>query len=561
MRKFEWKHIEFDKKKADALQNELKIHPTLCNLLVQRGIETFEDAKQFFRPSLAHLHHPFLILNMDKAVERILRAIQKNEKILIYGDYDVDGTTSVALMHTFLSEMYQNFEFYIPDRHKEGYGISFDGIDYAESINASLIIALDCGIKAIDKVNYANEKKIDFIICDHHTPGKEIPKAVAILNPKQKDCMYPYKELSGCGIGFKLCQALAEKMKLPKEKVENLLDFVAISIACDIVPIDGENRTLAFFGLKKLNTKPNKGVQNIIDLLKLNKAFTISDVVFKIGPRINAAGRIAHASEAVNVLIGKADVKQLQENNTERQELDKQTTEEALESILNSEIDQKKRSTVVYQETWHKGVIGIVASRLIEHHYKPTIVFCESNGKLTGSARSVAGFNVYEAIDECRDLLLNFGGHAFAAGLTIAKNDYEKFVEQFELAVAKRIQPEHLFPKMNIDAELKLSDITQNFYNILKQFAPFGPQNMRPNFVTKKLRDTGYSRIVGEKHLKIHAVDSQGNKINGIAFQMADKEDIVKNGYFDVCYHLEENKWKDKVSLEMMVQDIRKSEI
>lgn len=559
MSKFEWKHIDFDKNKALALQDELKIHPILCNLLVQRGIENFEDAKQFFRPSLTHLHHPFLMLNMDKAVQRIIEAIEKNEKILIYGDYDVDGTTSVALMHTFLQNIYQNFDFYIPDRHKEGYGISTLGIDYAKSINASLIIALDCGIKAIDKVNYANEKNIDFIICDHHTPGDSIPQAVAILNPKQEDCIYPYKELSGCGIGFKLCQALAEKLEIPFKKVENLLDFVCISIACDIVPINGENRTLAFFGLKKLNSNPNKGVNNIVELLKLNKAFTISDVVFKIGPRINAAGRVAHAKEAVNVLIGKADVNHLQEKNTERQELDKQTTLEALDSILKSNFDVKKRSTVVYQENWHKGVIGIVASRLIEHHYKPTIVFCESNGKLTGSARSVEGFNVYEAIDECSELLLNFGGHAYAAGLTIAKSDYEKFVEKFEKAVAKRILPKHLFPKINIDAELQLSDITSNFYNILKQFAPFGPQNMRPNFVSKKLRDTGYSRIVGENHLKINAIDSKGNTISGIAFQMADKEAIVKDGFFDVCYHLVENEWNDKISLEMMVQDIRKS--
>lgn len=559
MSKFEWKHIDFDKNKALALQDELKIHPILCNLLVQRGIENFEDAKQFFRPSLTHLHHPFLMLNMDKAVNRVIEAIEKNEKILIYGDYDVDGTTSVALMHTFLQKIYQNFDFYIPDRHKEGYGISTLGIDYAESINASLIIALDCGIKAIDKVNYANKKNIDFIICDHHTPGDSIPQAVAILNPKQEDCIYPYKELSGCGIGFKLCQALAEKLEIPFKKVENLLDFVCISIACDIVPINGENRTLAFFGLKKLNSNPNKGVNNIVELLKLNKAFTISDIVFKIGPRINAAGRVAHAKEAVNVLIGKADVNHLQEKNTERQELDKQTTLEALDSILKSNFDAKKRSTVVYQENWHKGVIGIVASRLIEHHYKPTIVFCESNGKLTGSARSVEGFNVYEAIDECSELLLNFGGHAYAAGLTIAKSDYEKFVEKFEKAVAKRILPKHLFPKINIDAELQLSDITSNFYNILKQFAPFGPQNMRPNFVSKKLRDTGYSRIVGENHLKINAIDSKGHTISGIAFQMADKEAIVKDGFFDVCYHLVENEWNDKISLEMMVQDIRKS--
>lgn len=559
MSKYQWTNIPYNADKADVLQKELKIHPVLCKLLVQRGIESFDQAKYFFRPSLEHLHDPFIMKDMHKAVDRISKAISNNERILIYGDYDVDGTTAVALVYTFFQQIYSNIDFYIPDRHTEGYGVSFKGIDYAAEHNISLIIALDCGIKSIDKVTYSNEKNIDFIICDHHTPDLQVPDACAILNPKQSDCTYPYKELSGCGIGFKLCQAYTQQFFVPQENLWNLLDFVCISIACDIVPIDGENRTLAYYGLKKLNENPNPGVKNLIELINYEKAFNISDVVFKIGPRINAAGRVAHASQAVNVLLGNALVGDLQKNNEHRQELDRDTTIEALETISIDSNHVNKVTTVVYSEQWHKGVVGIVASRLIEHHYRPTIVLCESDGKLTGSARSVDGFNVYEAIEECRHLLLNFGGHAFAAGLTMDKSRFDEFVEEFEKAVQKRITPDHLVPKIYVDAELTLADITQSFYNILKQFAPFGPQNMSPTFVVRGLRDYGYSRIVGENHLKICVKDEAGNKINGIAFKMADKEHLLMRGAVDIAFHLEENHWNGNTTLEMMVKDIRES--
>lgn len=559
MSKLKWVNIPFDTQKAEALQQSLKIHPILCNLIAQRGIETFDEAKYFFRPSLEHLHNPMLMKDMDKAVLRINEAIKNNQRILIYGDYDVDGTTSVALMYSFFEKFYSNIDFYIPDRHGEGYGISFKGIDYASENNCPLIIALDCGIKSIDKVDYALQKNIDFIICDHHTPDFELPKAFAILNPKQTDCPYPYKELSGCGIGFKLCQALTIQNKLSEENLWQLLDFVCISIACDIVPINGENRTLAHFGLQKLNTNPNIGVKNLIDLVKYDKSFTISDVVFKIGPRINAAGRVAHASQAVNVLLGKEQVGDLQKNNTHRQELDRDTTIEALENISIDIAHTNKVTTVVYSEQWHKGVVGIVASRLIEHHYRPTIVLCESEGKLTGSARSVDGFNVYEAIDDCKHLLLNFGGHAFAAGLTMEKSKFDQFVEEFENAVQKRITQDQLVPKIYVDAELTLSDITPSFFNILKQFAPFGPQNMSPTFVIKGVKDFGYSKIVGENHLKISVKDQLGNKISGIAFKMAEKEELLMQGAVDIAFHLEENHWNGNTSLEMMVKDIRQT--
>jgi single-stranded-DNA-specific exonuclease len=559
MSKYKWISIPFDEEKALLLQQSLKINPVLCSLLVQRGIETFEDARHFFRPSLEHLHDPFLMKNMKTAVERIHHAIEQEEKILIYGDYDVDGTTAVALTYTFFKKIYPHIDFYVPDRHSEGYGISFQGIDHAAANEFSLIIALDCGIKAIEKVAYARQQNIDIIICDHHTPGSELPEALAILNPKQEDCPYPYKELSGCGIGFKLCQAYSLQYFTPQEDLWNLLDLVCISIACDIVPIDGENRTLAYFGLKRLNENPGSGVSNLMDNIKYEKRYTISDVVFKIGPRINAAGRIAHASEAVNVLLGKATVQSLQEKNTQRQELDKETTFEALETISIDGHHQTKVTTVVYSEQWHKGVVGIVASRLIEHHYRPTIVLCESDGKLTGSARSVEGFNIYDAIDECRHLLLSFGGHAYAAGLTLEKTRFEEFVQQFEEAVKKRITPEQLTPKIHIDAELKLSDISTSFHNILKQFSPFGPKNMSPVFAVKNLRDTGYTKIVGENHLKVCVQDENGNRINGIAFKMADKFDLVKNNRVDIAFHLEENDWNGSVSLEMMIKDIVKS--
>jgi len=555
---YQWTYKNVDENQVKTLHQELKIHPVLCQLLVQRNVRTFNEAKDFFRADLSALHNPYLMKNMDKAVARIETAIQQKQKILIYGDYDVDGTTSVALCYLFFSQFYKNLEFYVPDRHTEGYGISMQGIDYAADNNFALVIALDCGIKAVEKIAYANEKNIDFIICDHHTPGAIIPDAVAILNPKQKDCTYPYDELSGCGIGFKLCQAYANKNNIKQEALFQFLDLVCISIACDIVPITDENRILAKYGLEKLNTNPSLGVANIVELLQLNKAFTIADVVFKIGPRINAAGRIAHAKTAVEVLIGKTDVSVLQDKNTERQELDKETTECAL-AFLEKENNKNLVTNVVFDASWHKGVVGIVASRIIETHYKPTVVLCESNGKLTGSVRSVQGFNVYEPLDACSDLFTNFGGHAYAAGLTLEKENLEAFKVKFNEEVAKRITSEQLIPKINIDATITLADINPSFFNIMQQFAPFGPQNMRPVFVAKNLMDAGYTRIVGENHLKLNLKDQQGNRINGIAFRMADKLPLIKNDTVDVCFVIEENHWNGKTTLEMNVRDIKQS--
>ena len=471
-----------DADKVKKLAKEINVSQTIANMLVQRGIESYDTAKAFFRPELEHLHDPFLMKDMDVAVERLYSAMNKGEKILIYGDYDVDGTTSVALMYSFLKETYSKLDYYIPDRYTEGYGISNKGIDFAAENDFSLIIALDCGIKAVEKIDYANSKNVDFIICDHHTPGDKIPDAVAVLDPKRVDCDYPYKELSGCGVGFKLIQALTLKNKLNDESLWDYLDLVAVSIASDIVPVTGENRVLAYYGLIKLNESPRLGLKSIIDVAQLtNKQITISECVFKIGPRINAAGRIQSGKSAVELLIAKEkdfawrmsrDINNL---NVTRQDLDKQITDEALKMIAESEDWQNSKSTVLYKEGWHKGVVGIVASRVIEHYYKPTIILTRSNGMATGSARSVAGFDLYKAIDSCSDLLENFGGHMYAAGLTIKPENLEKFRTKFETEVAKVITPDQLIPKVKIDAEIKLADITPKFYSIIKQFAPFGP--------------------------------------------------------------------------------------
>ena len=557
---YRWTYQNADQGMVDALHDELKINSVLCELLVKRNIESYEAAKCFFRPSLDELHSPFLMANMDKAVTRIERAMKNGEKILIYGDYDVDGTTSVSLCYLFFKQFYAKLDYYIPDRSKEGYGISLEGIDYAALNQCTLIVALDCGIKALDKVDYANEREIDFIICDHHTPGTELPKAYAILNPKQQECAYPYKELSGCGIGFKLCQAYAEKNFIKKEKLYQFLDLVCISIACDIVPITGENRVLAKFGLEQLNEKPSIGVGKLVTLIDLGNNFTISDVVFKIGPRINAAGRIAHAKAAVQVLIGEEEGAVLQSNNEERQQLDKSITENAL-LYLDSIENINLVTNVLFNPSWHKGVVGIVASRIIEHHYKPTVVLCESNGNLTGSARSVKGFNVYEPLEACSDLMISFGGHAYAAGLTLPPENLEEFKRRFNAEVAHRINPEDLIPKISIDILLSLNNITPSFYKILQQFSPFGPGNMRPIFESQSLSDTGYSRIVGADHLKLQLKDDQGNRINGIAFRMADKLSLLKEGKIDVSYVLDENHWNGRKTLEINVKDIRRSQI
>ncbi|MGB1315017.1 MAG: single-stranded-DNA-specific exonuclease RecJ [Chitinophagales bacterium] len=560
MTNYRWKIKAFEQSKVNNLHQVLGVNTTICQLLVQRGFECFDDSKNFFRMTLDQLHNPFQMLGMEKAVLRIQEAIETNQKILIYGDYDVDGTTSVALVYSFIAQFYTNIDYYIPDRNNEGYGISFLGIDYAEENNIPLIIALDCGIKAIDKVAYANEKNIDFIICDHHTPGAEIPAAYAILNPKQTDCVYPYKELSGCGIGFKLCQAYAQKFDLENELLFKYLDFVAISIACDIVPITGENRILAKFGLEKLNQNPNLGIKQIIDILNYDKSLTISDVVFKVGPRINAAGRVAHAKEAVSVLIGNSSSESLQGNNEERQELDKDTTESAL-ALLEKPEYKKRVSTVIFNPEWHKGVIGIVASRLIEVHYKPTIVFTKSKGMLVASARSVKDFNVYKAINACSEYLVNFGGHFYAAGLTIEEKDFEAFSNKFESIVQATITEEQKIPLIEIDAEISFANITTSFMNLLKQFAPFGPENMKPVFVTKNVKNARYTKVVGKEdaHLKVHLKDELAYEASGIAFKMGNKLDLVLNETIDICYTIEENEWNGNTTLQLMVKDIRKA--
>lgn len=569
-----------DQKIVKHLSEELNIDSTLANLLVQRGIYTFDEAKKFFRPQLSDLHDPFLMKDMDKAVARILNAIDNFEKILIYGDYDVDGTTAVALVLSFLKKSYSNVDFYIPDRYKEGYGISKAGIDYAYRHNFSLIVVLDCGIKAIDQVNYANSKHIDFVICDHHLPDEEIPNAHAVLDPKRPDCTYPYKELSGCGIGFKLIQALAEKMEVSfNSRVKPYLDLVVLSIASDIVPITGENRVLAYYGLKKINTSPRPGIEAIIKYTNISKRsenddlthtifskqLTVSDLVFIIGPRINAAGRIDEGRYAVELLISKNIEyayklgKNIDTNNTERKTLDMSATQEAIEMIASSPELLKKRSTLLYNPNWHKGVIGIVASRLIENYYKPTIVMTQFNGLITGSARSIKDFDIYSAIRSCSDLLENFGGHKYAAGMTIKPENLEAFKKRFEKAVADAIKDDMLIPEIEIDAEIDLKAISPKFFRVLKQFAPFGPQNMSPIFLTRDVKDTGAARIVGNNHIKLNIIQELPERkiFPAIAFQQGESFDIVNQGKkFNICYHVEENCWNGSVSLQLNINDI-----
>jgi single-stranded-DNA-specific exonuclease len=502
--------------------------------------------------------------DMDKAVNRILDAIETGEKILIYGDYDVDGTTSVALVYSYLKNFYPHLEYYIPDRYKEGYGISFAGIDYANINGYSLIIALDCGIKSIDKVEYATERGIDFIICDHHLPGDVIPKAVAVLDPKRVDCTYPFDELSGCGIGFKLMQAYSIKAGINLEKLYSYIDLVAVSIAADIVPIVGENRTLACMGLQKLNTNPLPGLKAILEHQKLNRELSISDVVFIIGPRINAAGRIESGSKAVELLISEhadntvlpnADIN---DNNTTRRDLDRSITQSALDMIAGDDVYTNRRSTVVYSPDWHKGVIGIVASRLIESYYRPTIVLTKSGDQVAGSARSVKGFDVYEAILSCSDLLIQFGGHKFAAGLTMEEANVEAFIQKFEEIVSATITEESLTPEVEIDAEIDLAEITPKFYDVLKQFAPFGPGNMNPVFLTRGVRDRGYGRIVGSTHLKLDVQQDNPNLFfNAIAFGQGHyAENVAKKIPFDICYAIEPNEWNGKVTLQLNIKDM-----
>ncbi len=558
-----------DLNKVEYISTLLNIDTILSTLLVHRGIENFEQAKTFFRPNINDLHDPFLMKDIDLGVNRIEKAIKNNEKILIYGDYDVDGTTSVALVYLFLSNFYNNIDFYVPDRYKEGYGISLKGIDYASENNISLIIALDCGIKAVDEIKYANKKNIDFIICDHHTQGNIIPEAIAVIDPKQKNCNYPYKELSGCGVGYKLLQAYSIKNNIPNSVLNKYIDLVLVSIASDIVPITGENRILAFWGLKKINANPLIGLKSLIDISQASdKEISISDCVFKIGPRINAAGRIKSARSAIELLISENKelaneiAETINQLNTERKELDKKITEEALEIIISDDKLIKQKTTVLYKNDWHKGVIGIVASRLIETYHRPTIVLTESKGMLTGSARSVYGFDLYNAIDSCNELLESFGGHMYAAGLTLKLENFEKFKTKFEKVVSETITPEQLIPKINIDASIDFNIITPKFYRILKQFAPFGPENMSPVFMSKNVKDTGYSKIVGatKEHLKLDVKDVNNDRISGIGFSFADYYPIVSKSNFDICYAISENEYMGLSKLQLMVKDIKVSE-
>jgi single-stranded-DNA-specific exonuclease len=548
------------------LSKLLNINNFLASLLVQRGITSFEEARKFFRPSITDLHDPFLMKDMDKAIERIELAILRNERVLVYGDYDVDGTTAVALVYSFLKTFYNNLDYYLPDRYKEGYGVSSAGIDYAAENNFSLIIALDCGIKSVDKVHYANEKGIDFIICDHHRPGDEMPAAVAVLDPKRLDCSYPYKELSGCGIGFKLVQAYAQKHDIPFEEIEPLLDLVAVSTAADIVPVTGENRVLVYFGLQWLNKHPRPGIKAILELAQVKRDLTVSDIVFIIGPRINAAGRIQDARQAVDLLISanRSDAltegKTINVTNQERKDLDLKITEHALEIIQNDPKFRKRKSTVLFHRDWSKGVIGIVASRLTEKYYRPTIILTESNGKATGSARSIKDFDIYNAIESCSDLLEQFGGHMYAAGLTLKLENIEKFIERFEQVVSSSIDERLLVQEIGIDAAISLSSITPSFFNVLRQFAPFGPENMNPVFITENVRDTGHSRIVGNNHLKLNLAESETARfgIEAIAFNLGQYLPYIKRKIpFDICYTIEENSFNGKTSLQLRVMDIK----
>ena len=550
--------------KVDTLKKALQVDDIVATLLLQRGIETYEEAKTFFRPSLEDLHDPLLMKDMDKAVERIEAALLQNENILVYGDYDVDGTTSVALMSSYLKTRSDKIATYIPDRYEEGYGISYKGIDFASDNDFSLIIALDCGIKAIDKVAYAKEKQVDFIICDHHRPGKEIPNAEAVLDPKREDCDYPFKELCGCGVGFKLIQALAEKDGKSAIDLAEYLDLVATAIAADIVPITGENRALAYFGLQVINQDPRIGIKTILQQVKKEK-YTITDVVFVIAPRINAAGRMKHGNHAVTLLtetdfnLAAEYAAEIEQFNLDRREADRRITEEALKQIEEQK-EQECFTTVVYDETWHKGVIGIVASRLTETYYRPTLVFTKSGDKLAASARSVKGFDVYNALEACSEYIEQFGGHKYAAGLTLPEENYKAFKLKFEEVVSQTIDKKLLIPEVRVDAEINLEQITPRFYRILNQFSPFGPGNMSPVFMTQQLKDTGYGKCVGEddKHLKLTAYQDRAGKISGIGFGLGKHIDLIRNRKpFKAVYSIDENHWNGNVNLQLKLKDIK----
>ena len=550
------------------LSAALNVSESLANLMAQRNISSASEATAFFNPSLDYLHDPFLMKDMNIAVDRISTAVKKNERILVYGDYDVDGTTAVALMYSFLKDQYSNVEYYIPDRYKEGYGVSYQGLDYAYQNNCKVVITLDCGIKAVEKVKYARSKGLDVIICDHHYPGDEIPKALAVLDAKQQSCSYPYKELSGCGVGFKLIQAYSRVHGIPFSNIAHYLDLVAVSIASDIVPLTGENRVMAYFGLKRLNESPRTGLKEIIRESEVTKALTIEDVVFKIGPRINAAGRMETGSKAVDLLVSRDTLvatgisKEINNFNIERRSVDRIITTEAMRMIAEDQRTVNSRTTVLYNPTWKKGVIGIVASRLIETYYRPTVILTESNGFATGSARSVQGYDLYQAIESCSDLLESFGGHMYAAGLTLKKENIRPFMERFEQYVNSTITEEQLVPRIFVDTELSFSEINEQFFKTMSQFQPFGPENMSPVFVSRKVFDTGSGRMVGSsgEHLKLDLCqESTGQKsYSAIAFSQANHFEYIRGGNpFDICYSLEMNEFRGNRNLQLNIRDIK----
>jgi len=563
-----WKIIEADYNKVTALKNSLSISLSLCNILVQRGIDTFQKAKDYFRPQLSQLHDPFLMKDMEKAVERILFAINSNQKILVFGDYDVDGTTSVATMYRFLKKIYteEKIDFYIPHRYKEGYGISKQGIDFAGENNFDLIISLDCGIKSVELIGYARTLGLDFIVCDHHLPDEELPPAIAILNPKQKGCNYPYKELCGCGVGFKLIMALSKRLGLHENEYLCYLDLVVTAIGADIVPITGENRILAFYGLQRLNTSPCAGIKALIELSNVEKKFSINNVVFIIAPRVNAAGRMDDATKAVRMFVeddyakAKEYAEMLHIDNTNRKDADTTITEEALAMIESNPEMLSRKTTVVFQSHWHKGVVGIVASRLIETYFRPTVVLTLGESVVGGSARSVPGFNLYEAIHACREHLIGYGGHFAAAGMSMYPENVEAFSKKFEEVVATTIDPNLLIPELIINAEITFKNVNDGFYKIVEQMEPYGPENLRPVFITKDVTSTSWTKVVKENHIRF-VVKSENITLTGIGFNLAEKFHLLQlNKPIDIVYTIDENEWNGETSLQLKVIDFRLSE-
>ncbi|WP_446778672.1 single-stranded-DNA-specific exonuclease RecJ [Macellibacteroides fermentans] len=566
------KPTEEENRISKELADKLAISPVICQLLVKRGITTEEEANKFFKPSLNDLHDPFLMPDMDKAVKRLNKALGEREKILVYGDYDVDGTTAVSLVYKFLRPYTTLLDYYIPDRYDEGYGISYKGIDYAANNDVKLIISLDCGIKAIEKIEYAKQKGIDFIICDHHMPDDTLPDAVAVLDAKRVDSNYPYEHLSGCGVGFKFMQAFAKSNNFPFADLEKLLDLCAVSIASDIVPITGENRIMAYYGLKQINSNPSLGLKGIIDVCGLTgKEITMSDIVFKIGPRINASGRMMNGKEAVDLLLAKdsESAREKSENinqyNDERRELDKKITDEANAIIDDFQDMADRKAIVVFNPAWHKGVIGIVASRLTEKYYRPAVVLTKSSELITGSARSVSGFDIYKAIESCRDLLENFGGHTYAAGLSLKEENLEAFTNRFLQLAADEIVPEQMVPQLDVDAILDFKDINAKFMHDLKKMSPFGPDNQKPVFCSRRVKDYGTSKLVGKdlEHIKLELIDANSNSpIHGIAFGMHKHSKHIKGMKpFNICYTVEENTYNGNTSLQLMIKDIKPDDI